>query len=217
MTADLAILGAGGHGREVLEILEYAAQAGAKHRVLGFLDDDPELQGAEISGLPVLGPLAWVKDHPQVAVVLAVGTPRVTALVAEKLRKLGAKPASAVSPSALLSKRIRIGAGAVIFPDVIVNTDAVIGDFVTLNVAASVSHDSVVGDFSNINPGARLAGNVRVGRGCYIGMGANVIQGITIGDSAVIGAGAAVIDDIPAGVTAVGVPARPVRRKSEVR
>jgi serine O-acetyltransferase len=45
-----------------------------------------------------------------------------------------------------------------------------------------------------------------------IGCGACILGGITVGDDSKIGANAVVLDDIPAGSTAVGMPARVVRR-----
>jgi len=44
---DVIIIGAGGHGKVVLEIL----QAAGKHRAIGFLDSDPSLAGNEGRGL----------------------------------------------------------------------------------------------------------------------------------------------------------------------
>ena len=68
------------------------------------------------------------------------------------------------------------------------------------------------GDHVHISPGAHLAGNVRVGELSHIGIGASIVQGIRIGKGVIIGAGAAVIDDIPDHVTAVGVPAKVIKR-----
>jgi serine O-acetyltransferase len=41
-----------------------------------------------------------------------------------------------------------------------------------------------------------------------------VLGGVTIGNNAVIGANAVVITDIPAGATAVGIPAKVIRTKT---
>ncbi|RZL03743.1 MAG: serine acetyltransferase [Rubrivivax sp.] len=53
----------------------------------------------------------------------------------------------------------------------------------------------------------------RLGHGIFVGSGAKIIGGLTIGDGASIGANAVVTKDIGPGVTAVGIPAQPVRRK----
>lgn len=54
---------------------------------------------------------------------------------------------------------------------------------------------------------------VTVGHDVWIGHGATVMPGVTIGTGAVIGAGAVVTKDVPDYWIAVGVPARPLRRR----
>jgi len=216
----VVIIGAGGHAREVLDILLTCRANGHEIELLGFIDENPDNHGRTLDGFPVLGDFRWFQgvDRGDIKVICAVGTPQVCHKLAQKARALGLRFASAISPQACISPHARIGSGVMIFPNVIVNTGAVIGDHVILNVAVTVSHDTVVGDFCNINPGVHLAGNVTVGEGCYIGMGTNVIQGTTIGPWSIIGAGAAVIRDIPPRVTAVGIPARIIKvhkRKGE--
>lgn len=52
-----------------------------------------------------------------------------------------------------------------------------------------------------------------LGDGVFLGAGAKVVGAVTIGDGARIGANAVVVDDVPAHSTAVGIPARVVRRR----
>ncbi len=51
-----------------------------------------------------------------------------------------------------------------------------------------------------------------IGGNVDIGAGAKILGGIQIGDHARIGANSVVIHDVPAGATAVGIPARIIRR-----
>ena len=208
----VVLVGAGGHAREVLQILLACKQIGMPGEPLGFVDEEPWPGGTMLDGFPVLGGLEWLEraEPPAPAAICAVGTPSLCRSLAGRVGSLGIEFVSAISPAATVAGRARIGAGSMIFPNAVVSTGVVIGEHVALNVAATVSHDSIVGSFSGLGPGVHLAGNVRVGEGCFIGMGASVIQGVAIGDGSVIGAGAAVLDDVPPGVTAVGVPARVV-------
>lgn len=48
----------------------------------------------------------------------------------------------------------------------------------------------------------------------FIGAGAKIIGAVRIGRDARIGANAVVLDDVPPDTTAVGIPARPVRRRA---
>lgn len=213
----IVIIGAGGHGREVAEILGQQAEAHGQIELLGFIDDNRALHGHILDGVAVLGDWSWFDgvDRREVAVVCAVGVPLICRRLVERARALELQFANVISPRAEISRRARLGEGVAIFPNAIINTNAFIDSHCILNVAATVSHDTKVGCYTNLNPGAHLAGNVTIGEGCYIGMGATVIQGRAIGAWSTVGAGAVVIGDLPAGVTAVGVPARIIKTREE--
>jgi serine O-acetyltransferase len=53
-----------------------------------------------------------------------------------------------------------------------------------------------------------------LGDNVYIGAGAKVIGPVAIGDGARVGANAVVVKDVEPDTTVVGIPARPVRRRS---
>jgi sugar O-acyltransferase (sialic acid O-acetyltransferase NeuD family) len=213
----IVIIGAGGHGREVAEVVLHQARTGGEVELLGFVDDRQELHGRAVDGLPVLGGWSWFEgvDRGEVAVICAVGSPQVCRRLVARARDLGLAFADAISPLAYVSAWAQLGQGVAVFPNVFVSSGACVGDHCILNVAATVSHDTRIGRYSNINPGAHLAGGVTVGEGCYVGMGAKVIQGISIGDWTIIGAGGVVIDGLPSNVTAVGVPAGIIKAREE--
>ncbi len=54
-----------------------------------------------------------------------------------------------------------------------------------------------------------------LGNDIVIGAGAKVIGPITLGDGARVGANAVVVHDVESGTTVVGIPAKPVKRRSE--
>jgi sugar O-acyltransferase (sialic acid O-acetyltransferase NeuD family) len=209
----VVIIGAGGHGREVADILRDCARTERESELIGFVDDNRDLHGLNLDGLPVLGDFSWFEGESQtdIAVVCAVGSPRTCRHLVERARGIGLSFASAISPLAHISPYARVGEGVTVFPNVIINTGVCVDSHSIQKVGVAVSHDSTIGPYSNINPGARIAGNVTVGEGCYVGMGANVIQGRVIGPWSVIGAGAVVIRDLPANVTAAGVPAKIIK------
>ena len=62
--------------------------------------------------------------------------------------------------------------------------------------------------------GAERRQSPTIGDGVFLGAGAKIIGPVTIGDGARIGANAVVLDDIPPHCTAVGIPARVVRRRA---
>ena len=215
----IAIIGAGGGGRTVADIIRHREAFGDRVSTIGFIDEDPALAGRNLSGLPVLGDFSWFNTPARrsVLVVCAVGTPVSCRKLALKAIKIGLSFAEVISPLAYLSPRAVLGQGVTLFPYTVVSDSARLGDHCMMAVGSSVGHDSVMGAYSILNPGARLAGSVTLGEGCNIGMGATVIQGRTIGAWTTVGAGAAVVRDLPANITAVGVPAKPIAKYGKRR
>jgi FlaA1/EpsC-like NDP-sugar epimerase len=52
---NLLIIGAGGFGREVLQYIFDINKIEKQFNILGFVDEDPELNGKEYRGIKVLG------------------------------------------------------------------------------------------------------------------------------------------------------------------
>ena len=205
------ILGAGGHGKVVLDIL----RAGGLFRPVGFVDADEQLWGTSVGGLPVVGgphQLARLAgQHRAAAAVIAVGDNRARAGYAATVDDAGLRLANAVHPSAVVAESATLGRNVVVAAGAVVCAEARVGDHCIVNTAATVDHECELGVGVHVCPGAHLAGRVRVGDGAVVGLGANVIQCLRIGPGATVGAGAVVIRDVPAGATVVGVPARLAR------
>lgn len=207
---DVLIIGAGGHGRVVLDILRLAAE----NEPVGFIDADPSLAGTKVGGLPVLGPvnlLGKLQRQGVAAAVVAIGDNRTRAGYAQAAIQAGLQLINAIHPSAVLSETVKLGRNIVIAAGAIVNPDAEIGDSAIINTAAVVEHECKIGPAVHICPGVLLAGRVTVGEGAMIGIGARILPCLSIGAGAIVGAGAVVIEDVPAWATVVGVPAKVIK------
>src|SRR4029453_12318909 len=132
----VVIIGAGGHGREVAEILGHQAQTGADVRVAGFVDENRNLHGHMVDGLPVLGDWTWFEgvDRTAVAVICAVGLPQVGRRLIQKARARGLSFVNAISPLAHISPAAKMGWGIVVFPRVVISTGVLVDSYCSLNV-----------------------------------------------------------------------------------
>ena len=204
MTNSNLIIGAGGHGKVIANgMLEIGLN------ILGFVDDNPQIIGCTILGLPVLGTIDNLADFGPDGLVAGIGHNSVRQQVVQRVNRIMcATWLNVVHPKAVVSDFVKMGSGSVVMAGGIINADTNVGDHVIINTGSTVDHDCRIGDFVHIAPGAHIAGGVTVGEGALLGIGCSVIPGCQIGEWAVIGAGTIVVDNVPAGVTAKGVPAR---------
>lgn len=205
MTLPVLVLGAGGHGRVVAEVVQSAG-----HAVEGFVADFVP-RGELVLGLPVLGDSSWLATQPPRLVALALGDNRRREAAAQALVAHGHTVGTFVHARAWVSPTAQLGEGTVVMAMAVVNAEARVGRGVILNTACVVEHECVVGDFAHLSPHVALGGRARIGARTHVGIGASVLHLANVGDDCVVGGGAVVLKELPSGVTAVGVPARRLR------
>jgi UDP-perosamine 4-acetyltransferase len=208
---DIVIIGAGGHGKVVLD----AIRCQGRDRPIGFLDADPALQGKAVCGLSVIGNLNAIGKLRQEAVrgaIVAIGDNRVRQQYVTEALAGGFELISVIHPAATVAQSVTIGRNVFVAAGAVVCVDARLGDGVVVNTLAVVDHECDVHAVAHICPAAVLTGRVRVGERAFVGTGARVLPCLTIGIAAIVGAGAVVRADVPDGATAVGVPARLIVR-----
>jgi len=94
------------------------------------------------------------------------------------------------------------------------------GVFIDHGSGVVIGETAIVGDYCTIYQGVTLGGTGKdtgkrhptLGRNVMVGSGAKLLGNFTVGDNAKIASGAVVLGDIPANCTAVGVPAKVVRK-----
>lgn len=208
---DVVIIGAGGHGKVVLEILRFRRGC----RVVGFVDADETLVGRTVCGVKVLGPsnvLPKLRKRGVKSGIVAIGDNRARQQYMASVRDAGMTLINAIHPGSIISKSADVGENVVLAAGCVVCAEAEIADGAIINTSAVVDHECLVGECAHICPTAALAGRVQVGAGAFVGLGAKVIQCLSIGPWSTLGAGAVAIEDLPEAATAVGVPAKIIRR-----
>ncbi len=204
----VVIVGAGGHGKVLLDICRTLGG-----RVAGFIDADPSLQH-QLHGVPILGSDEMLGDHSFMAAhafVIGVGDTEIRSRLSIRFEQVKATLATLVHPSASVSELATIGGGSTVHAGAIVNIDVKIGTHCVVNTGASVDHDCILSDGVRVGPGATLAGGVMCQRNVFIGTGASILPNVTIARDAVVGGGSSVGKNVAKGVTVYGVPARIVR------
>ncbi len=201
---EVIVIGAGGHAKVVISSLR---ASGWSVRVV--YDDDPKKWNHTILDVPILGPVEKLGEPDRCPAVIAVGDPLFREEVA---RQYDRDWVTVIHPRAYVDDTATVGPGTVVFAGAVIQPEVSIGTHAIINTSASVDHDCILDDYVHIGPGAHLAASVHVQHGTFLGTGSYAIPGITIGKCSTIGAGATVIRDIPDNVTAVGCPARIIKR-----
>ncbi|MCL2201896.1 MAG: acetyltransferase [Oscillospiraceae bacterium] len=192
------IMGAGGHGAVVADILRASGKV-----VLGFLDDGIPV-GTKVLGAKVFGKLERCADFPEAVFIIGVGDNAIRKKIAQTYT---VEYGQAIHPSAIIGEAAEIGLGTVVMANSIINPRTKIGGHCIINTSASIDHDNNLGNFVHVSPGAVSGGDVSIAEGTHVGIGAVLKNGISICSGTVIGAGAVVVKNITEPGTYIGLPA----------
>lgn len=198
--ATLWVLGAGGLAREMSQLARLLDPAGKTYGPVMLVDerDEPALYG-----------------RGDLTCLMGIGRPTIRAVLAKRFST--AHWPTLVHPWSAVSNETRLGRGVVMTAGVVSTTNVSVGDFTLINWNTTLGHDAAVGRYCVINPLTSISGGVVVEDGVLIGTGANVLEGVHIGSGATVGAGAVVTTDVAEGMTVVGVPARPLVKRTEAQ
>lgn len=210
---DLIIIGASGFGREVAWLVERINAKEPAWNLLGFLDDDDEIQGKLINGYSVLGKTEDAGKFTDAYFVCAVGASRTREEIVNRVKEINPdiKFGTVIDPSVEISDLVTVGEGTIICAHSIITVNIEIGSHVIINLDCTVGHDAVLQDFVTLYPSVNVSGITNIGYCSELGTGMQIIQGKTVGNYAIVGAGAVVVKDIPDKCTAVGSPAKPIK------
>jgi sugar O-acyltransferase (sialic acid O-acetyltransferase NeuD family) len=210
----ILIIGAGGSGKEIVQLIKDINKENKTWEMIGYLDDNEKLHGKTINGIPVIGSLDLIPAFPEdYYYICSIGDPGIKQKVLQKCYAM--KPtiyfATLIHPSAIIGDENQIFAGTIICARTVITTNIKIGKHVLINYGTTIGHDTTIGDYCAILPGVNISGNVTIASGVSIGANSVVIPGVSIGIDTTIGAGSVVIRSIPDHCTAVGAPAKPIK------
>lgn len=145
----LFIVGAGGLGKEVVDIVQSSPLAA--QYALAFIDDTVA-PGTIVHGVEVVGSRAFLRavDPEQSAVCVAIGSPAVRRDLIGEIESWGLSLPAIVDASALIRPSVVLGPGVIVGARAFVSSQSVIGAHVVINPGVLVGHDVVIGPYAVI-------------------------------------------------------------------
>lgn len=188
---NIIIIGAGGHGAELDEYIQYSNQLKrlVEYKVIGFLDDNPDNYSNYSLSAPLLG---GVRNHTirhDCAYLMGIANLKYRKLFVEQFLEQGATFIKLIHPTAYISPSASIGLGAVIGPMANIGPNVTLGDFTLINSRCSMGHDTHLGKFNFISPNVSFSGFTTIGDENLFGINSATIPGIKVGNRNKIAAG----------------------------
>ncbi len=149
----LLVVGAGGHGRSVVE----AAELSGQFEVVGLLDDSLHA-GDRVMGVTELGSVVSMAHHQAGAdkAIVAKGNNTVPEKLMQQLTAAGFKWVTVIHPCAIVSPSAVLGAGSAVMVGAIVGTEARLGVSSIVDCDAVVYHHATVEDFDHLGVNASV-------------------------------------------------------------
>jgi len=206
----MIVIGAKGHAKEVLTILQ---ENGLIQDLVFFDNVTKPKEEMLYNQFRILHTFDGVSEEllRSPIFISAIGNPTAREKIVSRFIQLGGEYTSVIAQNASIGDfDVRIEDGCNIMQNACISNSTCIGKGSIINQRASIHHDSRIGDFCDIGPNASVLGRVHIGNFVSLGAGVIVLPDIKIGNHVVIGAGAVVTKDVNDNVTVVGNPAKPI-------
>jgi sugar O-acyltransferase (sialic acid O-acetyltransferase NeuD family) len=188
---NIAILGAGGHGKVIGDI---AFLNGFSK--IDFFDDNY----LDVKNFPfkVIGKLdEFEKLHHKYSFwFISIGDNSVRKKIFLRFRKLKKNLINLIHPSSIISQFSKIDRGVSIMANVVINAGSKIKTGAIINSSASIDHDCNIGEFAHIAPNVTLCGDVLIGNDTLVGAGSTVHPGIKVGKNVKVGIGSKIFRNV---------------------
>lgn len=212
----LGICGAGGLGREILELAKIINNTEKRWTDFIFIEigDFPDV----INGISVCTYEDAKKRYgTALEIVIALGEPAKREKLFREVKEDGVALPTLIHPDVYIPESTFIGIGVVIQQGCFISCNVKIGDYVLIQSQTNVSHDVLLDEGCILSGMANLGGNVNLGKYSYVGLSVCVKQGVSIGNYSIVGMGSVVCKDIEDEIIVVGNPAHPIRKNEEKR
>ena len=178
MKKKLIIIGAGGHAKSCIDVIENQG----KFKIYGIIDKGNKKRLLNYKVLGNEKELPTIRkriDHAFIAIGHLKNN-SVRLKIQKLLKKYSFKLPIIISKKAHVSKNSKIGEGTIVMHNCLVNSCATIGKNCIINSGAIIEHDTNIQDNVHVSTNSTVNGSVLIGQNSFIGSGSVIRQNIKI-------------------------------------
>ena len=180
----IILIGGGGHCKSCIDVIENEN----KYKIIGIIDkkENTSLHYKFFTETHLNKKL--IKNNYAFVTVGQIKNYKVRVKLFNKIKDLGFKIPTIISPLSYISKHAVIGKGTIVMHGAIVNAGATIGDNCIINTNSLIEHDVVIGDNTHVSTEATINGGAVIGNKVFIGSRSIIKDNISVGDCSIVGA-----------------------------
>jgi sugar O-acyltransferase, sialic acid O-acetyltransferase neuD family len=209
----IAIIGAGGFGREVACLINAINEESKDWDFIGFFDDVKDI-GYENEYGRVLGRIKDLNSYPEsLAVVVAIAKPSAIEVIVKSITSPNIYFPNLIAPDIIFfdKNNMSLGQGNIIGFGCSISCNIHIGNFNIFNCFISIGHDTKIGDYNAVMPSTKISGDITIGDRNFFGASSVILEKLTIGNDTTIGANSLIFRNTKDKNTYIGNPASIVK------
>lgn len=177
---------------------------------LAFLDDVKYPRESHFKGIPIVGNKNHIEEL-KTKDYLFINNVASSISAINKINSLLIQQnvffANLIAPNTILDN-VTIGKGIMIYPNVYLGCEVVLGDYCMVRANTSINNNVVVGDSCFFSAGVHIGGRCVIKSNCYFGIGSLVRDNLLINENCTIGMGSVVVRNIDKNSLVYGNPAK---------
>ena len=208
---DLIIIGAGGFGREAMEIALDIQEDNPNigWRMRGFITDIPgDFYDKNTLGYDIIDDISHHEVQKNAVYVFAIADISFRERMTKHFLNAGAKFVNLIHPSAIIGRTVVMGVGNIISPRVTITCNVDMGNFIRIGGGTSIGHDVKIGDYATISGTCGINGYAEIGRGAFVGSHGVICPHAVVGEYATVGTGSVVLRSVKPHISVYGNPAK---------
>lgn len=213
----LGIYGAGGLGKEVLELVNQINKEKQRWAEIVFIDDVNPNRKVKNHNVYSYKDVTSKYKTNELEFVIGVGEPFFRREFYNKIISDGYNLPVLIHPDAHIPEDSVIKSGAIVFNTSYISCNIEVGENSYIHQLTSIGHGSKIAPHCVISNHVSIAGDCKIGDATYIATGVMIKQKVSVGSDTIIGMGAGVFKDIENDVVALGTPATVIRKNENHR